>query len=391
METAEAGSTRELIQGAERALQARDPAGALALLRQAERLAPGDIDIKMQLALALRMSGDMQGAVDVLDAVLVQDPYHLLAMLSKAFIYEKTGNPRGAAEIYRNALKTIPPDREPPPTLKGPIERARAAVKEDAARAEAFLSQAVQEARERHPGAKLERFELGLKVLAGSARVYQPEPLLFHYPKLPADEYYDRDLFPWLSEIEAATDAIREELVVVMREDLEGFDPYIQYPPGVPVNQWVELNHSPRWNTYFLWRDGKRFDAHCERCPRTAEALSRIPMLDQKNFGPTAMFSVLEPRTHIPPHTGSTNTRLIVHLPLILPGQCRFRVGNDVRDWKMGEAWVFDDTMEHEAWNNSDKTRVVLIFDVWNPYLSAAERELVTALMAARQAYKAQG
>ncbi len=101
------------------------------------------------------------------------------------------------------------------------------------------------------------------------------------------------------------------------------------------------------------------------------------------------MFSVLAPRTHIPPHTGSSNTRMVVHLPLVLPPNCAFRVGNDTRDWKMGEAWVFDDTIEHEAWNNSPQTRSILIFDVWNPYLSAAERELVAAMMMAKKAYSA--
>jgi aspartate beta-hydroxylase len=391
METAEAIRTRELIQGAERALHARDAAAALCLLRQAEALEPGDPEIKMQLALALRLSGDLDGAIQVLDVVLTTDPYHLLALLSKGFILEKAGRPRAAAETYRNALQSLPEGQEPPAGLKAPIERARAAVREDAAEAEAFLRRSVEETRARHAGDRLDRFDLGLKVLAGTARAFQPQPMLFHYPKLPAEEFYERELFPWLGELEAGAEAIREELLVVMREDLEGFDPYIQYPPGAPVNQWVELNHSPRWNSYFLWKDGARLDDHCERCPRTAGLLARLPMLDQPGFGPTAMFSVLEPHTHIPAHTGSTNTRAIVHLPLILPGQCRFRVGHDVREWKMGQAWVFDDTMEHEAWNDSDKTRVVLIFDVWNPCLSAAERELVTTVMAARKAYRALG
>ncbi len=243
------------------------------------------------------------------------------------------------------------------------------------------------EVRARHAGEALDRFDEGLQIYAGRKRAYTHEPLLLHYPGLAPIQFFDRGLFPWLPELEAATDQIREELVVVMREDLEAFDPYIQYPPGVPVNQWVELNHSPRWNTYFLWRDGKRFDDHCARCPQTAAVLARLPMLDQPGFGPTAMFSVLEPKTHIPPHTGSANTRLIAHLPLILPGPARFRVGNDTRDWKMGEAWVFDDTIEHEAWNDADKTRVVLIFDIWRPDLSAAERELITAMMTAKNAY----
>ena len=118
--------------------------------------------------------------------------------------------------------------------------------------------------------------------------------------------------------------------------------------------------------------------------------LSRLPMADQPGFAPNCIFSVLQPRTRIPPHTGSTNTRLVVHLPLLLPGKCGFRVGNETREWKMGEAWVFVDSMEHEAWNDSDLVRVILIFDTWNPFLSEAERELISAMMTAKNAWMIQ-
>ena len=91
----------------------------------------------------------------------------------------------------------------------------------------------------------------------------------------------------------------------------------------------------------------------------------------------------LAPHSHIPAHTGVTNTRLIVHLGLIVPPSCRFRVGNETREWREGEAFVFDDSIEHEAWNDGDDLRVVLIFDIWNPNLSAAEREMVSAMMVA--------
>jgi aspartate beta-hydroxylase len=215
------------------------------------------------------------------------------------------------------------------------------------------------------------------------------DPVLLYYPRLPPIPFYDRAHFPWLGELEAATDTIRAELGVVMREDQAKFAPYIQYKPGDPVNQWTELNHSTAWSTFFLWRDGVRQDANCARCPNTTALLERLPLAHQRGYGPTAMFSVLAPNTHIPPHTGSANTRLICHLPLILPEKCSFRVGNETRDWKMAEAWVFDDTIEHEAWNNSDETRVILILDVWNPLLSAAERELVEAMMSALNEYQA--
>jgi aspartyl/asparaginyl beta-hydroxylase (cupin superfamily) len=127
---------------------------------------------------------------------------------------------------------------------------------------------------------------------------------------------------------------------------------------------------------------------HLARCPKTAAALRRLPLADLPGYAPTAFFSILDARTQIPAHTGVTNTRLIVHLPLVIPGACRFRVGSETREWRGGEAWVFDDTIEHEAWNDSDVPRAILIFDIWHPELSAAERDLVrTAVPGIRDYY----
>ncbi len=102
---------------------------------------------------------------------------------------------------------------------------------------------------------------------------------------------------------------------------------------------------------------------------------------------PSAMFSVLKPKTRIPPHTGVANFRLVVHLPLTLPPGCGFRVGGELREWRIGEAWVFDDTIEHEAWNESDETRIILICDVWNPRLSEEERLAISRVIAAADAF----
>jgi aspartyl/asparaginyl beta-hydroxylase (cupin superfamily) len=113
-------------------------------------------------------------------------------------------------------------------------------------------------------------------------------------------------------------------------------------------------------------------------------------MADQPGYAPTAMFSALEAKTRIPPHTGSTNVRLLCHLPLILPGPARFRVGAETRDWKLGQAWVFDDTIEHEAWNDSDQRRAVFIFDIWHPYLGADERDHIRRSLQAMDAFNAE-
>jgi aspartyl/asparaginyl beta-hydroxylase (cupin superfamily) len=383
--------TRELVQQAERALQSRDARAALGFLREAETRAPEDSGVKMQLALALRAVGDFPAALEAVDGALALDPYLLLGLLSRGWLLEKLDRPREAAIVYRNALKITPPDERLAAGLRAPVERAREVVKADSAAAVAFVEERLAEVRARHAGESLSRFDMSMGVFLGGRRVYNSEPALLHYPMLPAEQFFDRRHFPWLEQLEAAAEMIREELLVVMKDDLEEMQPYIQYPPGVPVNQWVELNHSPRWNSYFLWKDGVKDEAHCVRCPNTSALLDTLPLLRQPGFAPTAIFSVLAPRTHIPPHSGSVNTRCLVHLPLILPGPARFRVGNETRDWKMGEAWVFDDTIEHEAWNDADQTRVIMILDVWNPYLSEAERELVSAMMAAKNEFTARG
>lgn len=207
------------------------------------------------------------------------------------------------------------------------------------------------------------------------------------FPFLANYEFFARDAFPWLATVESATDDIRQELLAVLDADQAGITPYIAYDEGLPLNQWRELNHSPRWGAYFLWNEGRREEAHLARCPKTAAALAAAPQVDIAGRGPTAFFSLLEARTHIPPHTGVTNSRLTVHLPLIVPPGCRFRVGGETREWRTGHAWVFDDTIEHEAWNDSDVPRAVLIFDVWNPQLTSLERELVRAATVALVEY----
>ena len=110
------------------------------------------------------------------------------------------------------------------------------------------------------------------------------------------------------------------------------------------------------------------------------QALAGAPQPDQPGRTPTAMFSLLKPKTRIPPHCGVSNVRLVTHLPLIVPPDCGFRVGNDIREWVPGQAWVFDDTIEHEAWNDSDQLRVILMFDIWHPQLTSAERAMITAM-----------
>jgi len=368
-------------------VQHGDHAGGAALLREAEVADPNNPEAPLFLALAFNMQGAHREALAALDRALAIDPYYFLALLSKGKVLEQMGRARSAANIYRNALKVAPAPERLPASVRAPYERAKTLVEQNAQALARHLHERTADMRKRFQSADLRRFDECLGILAGVQKRHTQEPLLLYFPRLPAIPFFDRDLFPWLGRLEAATDEIRREFQRVYAEDAAKFNPYMQIPAGAPVNQWRELNNSPAWSTFFLWKDGRRDDANCARCQQTAAVLESLPMAHQAGYGPTAMFSVLAPRTAIPPHTGSSNTRLIVHLPLVLPGPCRFRVGNETRDWKMGEAWVFDDTIEHEAWNDSDEARAILIFDVWNPLLTDAERELVAAMMTALNEY----
>jgi aspartate beta-hydroxylase len=345
------------------------------------------VQAALQRAMTHRAAGDLIGALGAIDEALSLNPYHFVALLSKGALIERTGGERAAAAIYRNALIVVPPEDEMPPQLRAPTERARQVVARTMAGLEAHLLARTGAVKAEVSGEARRRFDESVGIFAGRTRVYTQEPLLLHYPRLPAIPFYDRSLFPWFEELEAATEMIRGELEGALAAAKDDFAPYIAYPKGVPVNQWGELNHSPLWSSLHLWRDGKRQETACKLCPQTTALLDRLPLADQPGFAPTAMFSALAARTAIPPHTGSTNVRLLCHLPLILPGPARFRVGNETRPWKMGEAWVFDDTIEHEAWNDADELRVILIFDIWNPFLDEGERELVRALLKARQEF----
>jgi aspartate beta-hydroxylase len=363
------------------ALRRQNHVAARAFFERAALLSPQNPFVPLNLSFVCRAAGDASGEMEALTRALTIDPYFFPALLAKAMVMERLGKSRSAARIYKNALAIAPPDEHLPPEFKSQIDHARKAVRENALEMDAFLNSQLDVVRKRHPGADLARFTECKDVAIGTRKIFTQQPTMLYFPRLPAIPFYDNADFPWLAAVEAQTDAIRAELVGLLEADRAEFKPYVAHPAGAPLNQWAELNWSPRWSALYLWKDGKRIDENCARCPQTTQALAAAPMAKMAEFAPTAFFSTLDPRTRIPPHSGDTNARLIVHLPLIVPGQCFFRVGNDTREFRPGNAWIFDDSIEHEAWNDSDQLRVILIFDIWNPYLSAAERELVGGLL----------
>jgi aspartyl/asparaginyl beta-hydroxylase (cupin superfamily) len=156
----------------------------------------------------------------------------------------------------------------------------------------------------------------------------------------------------------------------------------VQYDDHLPMDQWRPLNRNLDWTAIHLVRNGVTVEPNARHCPKTMELLASLPQPRIPASAPNAMFSLLAPNTQIPPHVGVSNARLVCHLPLVVPDGCWFRVGAETRPWNVGEAFVFDDTIEHEAMNPTDELRVVFIFDVWHPDLSPVERDAVAALIA---------
>ncbi len=331
----------------------------------------------VNLASALRRQEKFAAEAEALEQALRREPRHLLALLQKASLLERTSTRGAAARAYLYALQSIPASARLPAFLRPAIDHAVEFVKASDATVERLLADQLAELRGNHGTADLSRFDHAIAAFLGRQKIYTSQPTFLQIPRVAAEEFHGRDAFPWLTELEQATPLIRRELEQVLADDAPELAPYIQYSESLPVDQWKELNHSRRWSAYFLWKDGERVEPHLQRCPETAKLLECLPMIDIPQFAPAAFFSILEPRTRIPPHAGVTNARLIVHLPLVVPRGCGFRVGAQSREWIEGRAWVFDDTIEHEAWNDSDQPRAILIFDVWNPALTVCERDLL--------------
>jgi aspartate beta-hydroxylase len=350
---------------------------AHALFVRATTVDPKHPSLWANLASSLKALGRRPEEMDAIEKALELEPRHLSALLQKGAYLEESGDPRNAARAYQNALACIAPGAEAPPAIRDALAHAKSLVEADLAALTATLEEPLAAIRARHGGGRQRRVDLCLDTLMGKRKTFHSQPTWMYFPQLPAIEFFERKDFPWLDGIEAASDEIRAELLRVLMADREGLQPYIDFPASMPLDQWKDLNRSRRWSAYFLWNQGEANAGHLARCPVAARALESVPRCRIAARAPTAFFSILDANTWIPAHTGVTNTRLTVHLPLIVPPGCAFRVGATTRELVPGQAWVFDDTIEHEAWNPSDTPRAILIFDIWNPLLTPAERDLI--------------
>ena len=364
------------------ALAAGDPKTANEHFEAATRADPSAPALWMNLAMARRLLADDDGEREALSRVLSLDQTHIMGLIRMAELNERTGRHAEAAQRWGAVVQMVRIMEPRPPALSEALARGQAFLAEhnrqlgEAIDAEVGAAMSLPESR---------RFKACVDHALGRRQIFRNECHGLYYPFLPADEFFDRASFPWMSDVESRTQVIRQEALALLTSGVDSIRPYVRQDSGTPQNKWSDLDNSLAWSACFLWEYGEPNQAVLDLCPETAQALSLLPQNHIPGKAPTAFFSILAPHTTIPPHTGVTNTRAIVHLPLVVPAGCRFRVGGETREWKEGEAFAFDDTIEHEAWNDSDEPRIVLIFDVWNPHFTATEQQLLQEFIAVNE------
>jgi len=306
--------------------------------------------------------------------LLEAKPHSVRAHVLLGDRHDAKGDEQTAVYYYRRAMRLAEmQDLADANVSKAAQELARLE-SQSHARREARLNTRGLPASKRSP-----RLAEALEIASGQKRRYVQEPTAFIWPGLPAVQFFDSAQFEWAPAVETAAPAIRAELDALLSAGTDDFRAYIQHQTVAPEANKALLGKKD-WSILPLCENGWLTPSVIEKCPVTWETMLQAPLPRIPGWGPTVVFSLLKGGARIAPHNGMFNTRLVCHLPLIVPPGCRFRVGNEVREWEQGKLLIFDDTIEHEAWNDSREDRVVLIFDVWRPELSDQEKFELMAL-----------
>jgi aspartyl/asparaginyl beta-hydroxylase (cupin superfamily) len=359
------------------AMQRGDGRGARAAFEQVAAAGGGVAPPWLLIAQACRLERDQDGELAALDRLLDEQPRHVRALIMKGDVLGHRGDLRAAHSFYRLARDVAARSGELPPNLAAEVQRVSAELERSQSDYRAHLDMALRDA---GFACLTPRVADALAIASGEKQLYLQEPTSFYFPGLPQIQFYERNAFDWVEAFEAHTPAIRAELDAVLALTHD-FPPYIENDPARP-NKVHGLVANRDWGGFHLLR-GESVEPNASMCPNTLEALNLVPHPVVRGRSPMALFSLLKPGTHIFPHNGLINTRLICHLPLIVPEGCRFRVGNEVRPWEEGKLLIFDDSFEHEAFNDGTSRRVVLLFEIWRPEIDAEERAALTALFEA--------
>jgi tetratricopeptide (TPR) repeat protein len=368
-----------------RALREGRPAEAVAAFEKITAAGTPNAAVWIGVALARRKLGEGAAAMAAAQQALTLEPRNLHALMLTADLHADAGDARAATSYYDVVVRVGTTPGAPVAGFEDELARAQDMREHFGGLYEQHLRQALGAAQLDAPEGR--RVKQSLDLLLGKSDLYLQQPKGFYFPELPNIQYAERAGFPWLDAVEAETPAIRAEVMRILEED-SAFQPYVQAEPNRPFFDDHGMLGNPNWSAFYLWKGGRAVPENIARCPATMAALEQAPLCRIPGRTPSILFSLLRPGAHILPHHGFTNARYICHLPLIVPEGCAMRVGSETRAWTEGQACIFDDSIEHEAWNrNPERLRVVMIFDIWRPELTEAERGLVSTMLQAVDAY----
>ena len=371
-----------LLRNAVAALRGGRPGEAQGALEALVESGAAPPSARLLLAQAARGAGDFAAEAKSLDILLEAEPANLGALLMRGAAFARGEDVRAAARFYHRALNVADRQSGLPPALDAELETARAFLAQSGSAYQDWLEAKIAPSLE----AAGPRFAEALDIMLGRRAVDLQQPSVFYYPGLAPRRFFEREELDWAVPLEARTEEIKAELEALVASGAP-FAPYVEQEANRPRNDFHGMLDNPDWTALYLWRDGARIAENADRCPKTMKALDCLPLSRIGSRTPVVLFSRLTPGAHIPPHHGMLNSRLICHLPLIVPPGCALRVGSETRAWEEGKLLIFDDSIEHEARNPSGETRIILLFDVWRPELAEAERDAISALFGAIDAF----
>ncbi|MGB5078585.1 MAG: aspartyl/asparaginyl beta-hydroxylase domain-containing protein, partial [Sphingorhabdus sp.] len=298
------------------ALRAESFAMAEQLFLQAAKLDPTASALWRNVATARRAQGNDIGEIEALEAAINIERRDFMAWLRKAEIHQRLGQEALALSAWQAVLQLAAQADQLPPEIETLVAGGREFVEAANARIATAVEKEIAPLAEKLDETERRRTRAFVDLAMGRRRSFINQCEGLYYPFLPADEFFDRRHFSWLAKVEAATPQIRRELEALLSEPDQAMRPYVRLDNGVPDNKWSPLDHSLDWSACFLWEYGQPNNAVLDRCPVTAAVLLDLPSAHIPGRAPSAFFSILKPRTRIPPHTGVTNTRAIIHLPL---------------------------------------------------------------------------
>ncbi|XP_077410198.1 aspartyl/asparaginyl beta-hydroxylase isoform X2 [Vanacampus margaritifer] len=321
--------------------------GAVATLERLVQIFPEDVSLKNDLGVAYLLLGDNKGAKTVYEEVLAVAPGDGFAKVHYGFI-----------------LKSENKIAESIPYLKEGLESGEPGT--DDGRFYFHLGDALQRVGDK---SAYHWYQVGHE-RGHFASVWQRS--LYNVDGLKAQPWWtpnETGYADLIKALEKNWKTIRDEAMAMMDQNTSQF---------VPEEE--NLREKGEWGQYTLWQQGKKSGTSCQAVPKTCSLLERFPDATGCKRG-QIKFSVMQPGTHVWPHTGPTNCRLRMHLGLVIPKQgCRIRCTDQTREWEEGKVLIFDDSFEHEVWQDADTFRLIFIVDVWHPQLTASQRQTLSAI-----------